>query len=457
MMASIIGYFLDTTEAQNFGVTGLTTQEVRNRIFAISSVSGGSVGAVMVAAALDAAPPASGKHPCVETPVDQWWGRKVGNWRDCLEALTSGDFLTADFFGFAFNDVFPFAPRDRAAVLEDSWRNRFRDVVPAAGKAAAPAPCQGLDCPFLSLQPRPGHWVPLLVINGTSEATGGRIMTTPLQMTYAPQEKCPTATGAAACPLFVQTDRFHQLLKTDVPSEGWKDWLGFVERFLLGDASKRNDVKLSTAAHNSARFPFISPPGSIRNHDNRLVDRIVDGGYFENYGALSAKELALAIHAIAPQLNPLVIVISNDPADLLDPSDDAVHDQHGQPRPFAANGEVFTEVNAPINTFANARTAHGILAVDQLSAVLHAAIPDCNRLVIKLRVWPDGNKPLSMSWWESPLVQRRIHRQTEQGANPDPKLGADSNQNGPHLRAIWQELKASSCRAPGTPLGQTIR
>lgn len=210
-------------------------------------------------------------------------------------------------------------------------------------------------------------------------------------MTYTPAKgpgSCPTAITSAACPLFVQADSFHQLLKTKVTAERWSDRLGFVERYLLRDTGG-DDVRLSTAAHNSARFPFISPPGSIRNQDQKIVDRIVDGGYFENYGALSAKELALAVHAVEPQLKPRVIVISNDPADLLDPADDATSDQQGAPRPRAAAGELLTEANAPITTFANARTAHGVLAVDQLRTTLHAAIPECSRLVIQVRVWPD--------------------------------------------------------------------
>ncbi len=73
-----------------------------------------------------------------------------------------------------------------------------------------------------------------------------------------------------------------------------------------------DDVRLSTAAHNSARFPIISPPGAIRNREHQIVDRIVDGGYFENYGALSAMELAQAVHAIEPKLAPFVLVVSND-------------------------------------------------------------------------------------------------------------------------------------------------
>jgi hypothetical protein len=123
-----------------------------------------------------------------------------------------------------------------------------------------------------------------------------------------------------------------QLLTTKVTAERWSDWLGFLGRYRLRRIDG-DDVRLSTAAHNSARFPFISPPGSIRNHDQMIIDRIVDGGYFENYGALGAKELALAVHAVEPQLKPLVIVMSNDPADLLDPNDDATQDQHGAPRP----------------------------------------------------------------------------------------------------------------------------
>jgi hypothetical protein len=64
--------------------------------------------------------------------------------------------------------------------------------------------------------------------------------------------------------------------------------------------------------------------------------------------------------------------------------------------------------------------------------------------MIQVRVWPDGAKNLSMSWWESPLVQRRLHRQTEQ--EPNSAKGADKNQNLRHLEAIWQEMKASSCK-----------
>ena len=45
----------------------------------------------------------------------------------------------------------------------------------------------------------------------------------------------------------------------------------------------------------------------------KLVDRIVDGGYFENFGAQTAVELARAMITIDPELAPFVLIVSNDP------------------------------------------------------------------------------------------------------------------------------------------------
>jgi hypothetical protein len=438
--ATIVGYFM-----QDAPKHGVDPNQVRKRLFAISGVSGGSVGAVMVTAAL-AAKVDSNDHPCVQAPVPLWWGDKVNNWRDCFEALTSGDFLTADFFGFAFNDILPFGLwRDRAAVLEDTWAERYQAVVTRADQPATASKCKGLDCPFLTLRPRRDHWIPLLVLNGTSEATGGRIVTTVLAPTYTPAARCPTGNDPSKCSLFTATYHFHDLLDQAVVSDGWFGWVGWVERYLLRRASG-NDVRLSTAAHNSARFPLISPPGTVRNNsDQGIVDRIVDGGYFENYGALSAKELALAVHAVQPQLSPLVVVISNDPEDLLDSSDDSspASDQYAKQlttqvrkaRAHVSNGDFITDISTPIKTIVNDRTAHGILGVDQLHTTLRDAIPGCGVLV-KIRVWPQYRKALSMSWWESAPIQRQLHRQTEDGK--------DKNENRPHLDAVWQALKATS-------------
>jgi hypothetical protein len=448
-MATILGYFLQADEAAKHG---LSPNDVRNRLFAISSVSGGSMGAVMVTAAL-AAKNDSNDYPCVQQPVDLWWGIKVGNWRDCFEALTSGDFLTADFFGFAFNDMWPFAFRDRAAVLEDSWSRRYQQIITRADPPDPPTKCRGLDCPFLALRPREHHWIPLLVLNGTSEATGGRIVTTALAKTYLPAKpsSCPQDHDTKTCPLFLQAERFHDLLNLPAASSSW---LGWYERFLLRNAGG-NDVRLSTAAHNSARFPLISPAGTVRNQEQGIVDRIVDGGYFDNYGALGAEELALAVHAVQPQLKPLVIVISNDPDDPLDLNDDSSSEEANaqmsatrkaqlqRKRAEVNTTEWVTDITAPVTTIANARTAHGTLDVEELHNDLHDIMPECPTVLIQIRVWPqlrtgsEESRAVSMSWWLSSPVQRHLHQQTEDNM--------EDNQNEPHLEAVWRKLNSSKC------------
>ena len=195
--ATILGYLMQEAPER-----GLDANQMRNRLFAISAVSGGSVGATMATAALDAKNDST-DHPCVQSPFGLWWGQKINNWRDCFEALASGDFITGVFFGFAFNDTLPFGFwRDRAAVLEDSFSARYDAVVTRADVPSEHPGCKGLRCPFYSLRPRPGHWIPLLVLNAASEATGGRIVTTLLAPTYTPAAPCPTLAGPSGCTLF---------------------------------------------------------------------------------------------------------------------------------------------------------------------------------------------------------------------------------------------------------------
>ena len=435
--ATVLGYLLDAKPQ-----AGLTPDQVRNRLFAISGVSGGSVGAVMITTAF-AETSNGAAQPCHPASTPLWWRTdKVTSWRDCLEVLTSGDFLSADVLGFAFNDMLPFRLpflRDRAAVLEDSLRGHYDRMIPPASSRR----CHGLDCPFLSLRPTTARWIPLLVLNSTSEATGGRIITTLLSSTYdLPPQQCPTINDDGKCHIFVQAERFHDLL----PNQ-----------------AVLNDVRLSTAALNSARFPLISPPGTIRNKDDQIIDRIVDGGYFENYGALSAKELALAIHAYDRTLVPLVIVISNDPDDLLSPNDDATRNlapednllmgQKSKAQTRISGAEPVTDIVTPIKTVINARTAHGLLGVAELdSALRDASAPGSCENFIQVRVWPEQangsgqSKAVSMSWWLSAPVQQHLHNQTESQQAPQ------SADNTPHLAAILEQFGArSACEQASKP------
>ena len=449
--ATVIGHLLQEAPAH-----GIDPNDVRRRLFAISGISGSSVGAVMIAAALDAKRDST-DHPCVQSEFPLWWGQTINNWRDCFEALTSGDFLTPVFVGFAFHDQARFGWwRDRGAILEDAWERRYREVIRRADRNYDSAKCSGLACPFLLLRPHVGHWIPLLVLNGTSEVKGNRIVTSPLRPYYAPRvpDDCPTSRNPQRapddCALFAEADHFHDLLDDDAKPETWK---ADFQRRLLADFWRRaalDDIRMSTAGHNSARFPIISPPGSIRNRQHQIVDRIVDGGYFEDYGALGAMELALAIRAVEPALLPFVLVISNDPDDLIDPADEVdapasrarqlqQRDQkERKKRADVDDSEILTDVVTPITAFANTRTARGTLAVVQLRSALRRAMPGCRLQVTHVRVWPQSqetssrSRAVSMSWWLSTPIQRHLHQQTEDTKN--------ENDNGPRLEAVWQAL-----------------
>src|SRR6266851_4236503 len=71
------------------------------------------------------------------------------------------------------------------------------------------------------------------------------------------------------------------------------------------------DIRLSSAALLSARFPIISPHGNLRHPDGQIVGRAVDGGYFENFGAITAQEITAALRE--QNLKPFVLLVSNDP------------------------------------------------------------------------------------------------------------------------------------------------
>ena len=179
--------------------------------------------------------------------------------------------------------------------------------------------------------------------------------------------------------------RFHTLLTNDTDVDFWAR----IQRFFLWEYIREkfpfnfpkqnlDDVRLSTAATNSARFPVISPPGAVRNAKHNVVDRIVDGGYIENYGAITAMELAVAINAVQPELAPFVLIISNDP------DENPIINQIDVP-----DAVFLTDVSIPIQAIASARDGRGRLAVQQLNSVLGVLTKsECGDDTAHIRVWP---------------------------------------------------------------------
>ncbi len=111
---------------------------------------------------------------------------------------------------------------------------------------------------------------------------------------------------------------------------------------------------------------------------HNVVDRIVDGGYIENYGAITAMELAVAINAVQRELAPFVLIISNDP------DENPIINQIDVP-----DAVFLTDVSIPLQAIASARDGRGRLAVQQLNSVLGVLTKsECSDDTAHIRVWP---------------------------------------------------------------------
>jgi hypothetical protein len=123
-------------------------------------------------------------------PTDKGGARPAQlSWRDCFQKLMAGDFLSPVFVGLTYRDIFPlgnpFTRRgwgeDRSGLLEQSFERWYRDITGAEVTPCAAADNRGLCRRLGHLPDRPdpqraGDWIPLLFVNGTSVATGRRII-----------------------------------------------------------------------------------------------------------------------------------------------------------------------------------------------------------------------------------------------------------------------------------------
>lgn len=185
------------------------------------------------------------------------------------------------------------------------------------------------------------------------------------------------------------------------------------EELYVVRATQRNencdhcDIRLSTAATMSARFPIISPHGNIRK-DKELMDRVVDGGYYENFGALTALELADELRGTQFGLDPRIILINNEPQ-ASGMSCLTRDSQINLPNP--PEKIIFGTVRSPVAALYATGMARGT----------HAAVDLCSRIgggdkfafVTVVQDKRDLNASLSMSWWLSKHVQLYLDRQVD--------------------------------------------
>lgn len=403
------------------------------QLFAISSVSGGSLGAAAFLAGLDRqglpADAAAHKSVCGDRRFQGWFAchreavqahqeldQKLLQKR--VQLFLSNDFLTPVFVTFAFSDMWRIGP-DRAVKLEKGWERAWREVTD--DKADKDGDFGRLFSSFLPNDP--GKWRPLLLLNSTSVGTGRRVIISPL---------APTHNGRR---LFV-------------------DAYDFYEMACPAPEGKCN-LRLSTAVALSARFPLVSPAGGIAREDE-ILDRLVDGGYFENFGAQTALELARELGKEPFNLKPFILQITNDPSAFDHDQcrqkinwDEQFRQRQPDLPPANVNANLLRWASDPVDTVLATRTARGTHATSEalqtVGAGNYAQIRVCpqrleptnaegrlakakQQLLSWLRSYglarerrdaksADAFKALSASWWLSTPVQQYLHHQLEKDYN----------------------------------------
>jgi hypothetical protein len=253
-------------------------------LFALSGVSGGSLAsAVFAATVADAYSGALANAPCARHHPAKLY-------QHCIRAVLRRDYFSPTLGYLLYPDMLqrflplPIAAADRARAMEKSWRAGWLD---AAGS-------DRMGQRFDSLwQGDAGFNVPSLLLNATLVDGGNRFIASDLAI----DGRFPDA-----------YDAFDPLL----------------------DLSR---MSLATAIHNSARFSYFSPAGTVSgcSQDKQMVacsgehqrfawGRLIDGGYFENSGVETVRDLLFALRPVLAEwesrgylIAPAVLVISNSP------------------------------------------------------------------------------------------------------------------------------------------------
>jgi hypothetical protein len=280
-------------------------------VFAISGVSGGSLGAAVFEALLAEPNP--------------------GKFKDKAHDILGQDFLSPTLASMLYPDLvqrflpIPIPYFDRGRALEMGWEKAWRETMHTDRFADS----------FVDLwKPGSREWMPALFLNGTSVEKGNRIITTNLRLTT----------------VFLDAeDAADKLAQHSLPA-----------------TKAACNMPLSTAAHMSARFTFVSPPGRFPDGSH-----IVDGGYFENSAATTALEIATRIKDVCAvdritNVDVKVVMISNDPrkgAISIAPAKPAAEPPGPKrTKPVTTHGQFLGELTAPLYTLLNTRNARGTYA-----------------------------------------------------------------------------------------------
>ncbi len=298
-------------------------------VFAISGVSGGSLGGAVFTSLVNEKPTPTAVPTCKFGASEPGWFEQRTTTmldRDYVSPLTAAGFFP-DFVQRLI--PYPIPQFDRARALEASFERAWSQTVPeSSGNAFAES---------FYKQWKPDGVVPALILNTTQVATGGRVVVAPFRF-HQQQTSLPT---------------LNSMIKADIP--------------------------LSTAVGISARFPWILPPASWRR-GNIEQYRFVDGGYFESSGIDTGQDLVTLLDEYTERLRDIgkldmavsVKVIALTVDDVLQEPTQTPNIVRLREQRTKRSG--FDELFSPLETMLNTRWERGVVS---MSRAFQSLCPAC--------------------------------------------------------------------------------
>lgn len=321
-----------------------------SHVFAISGVSGGSLGAAVFASLVAE----NGGRP-VDCPNVAAVDQHAGPFQKCADGALSANFLAPTLAKMLAPDFLqwfvplPVGAFDRAKALEDSWADAYEDTLDRKAGSSA------MNKPFEKVWQGPAGPVPALLLNAAHVESGRRVLHSHLRFT---SEDIPDAYDFATA---------------------------------VG-----TDVALKTAAHDSARFAYVSPAGLLRSTEARPLGHLVDGGYFENSGAQTLLDVVRSLRESGSTIPFRFVVLY-----LCSSPNRCYGNGQAQPgkitRPRGTSN--LEELFAPVRALLGSREARGSLALEHLQRQIG------DGAFVEIGVCPDiernQKKLLALGWQRS--------------------------------------------------------
>jgi hypothetical protein len=275
------------------------------QLFALSGVSGGSLGAATWLASQ------RGQWCDPASPSSKASALSFSGMAPSARVALGPDFVSPALAGLFYADLmqrflpFPVAAFDRSRGIEEAWQRAFAHL-----------PGEPLAQPLSALYQGCKRPLPHLLLNATRVETGQRVVLSRL----------PAAL-------------FNNTFDAMVP----------------GSLAQRQS--LAGLVHHSARFPLVSPAGTVKIDGTATgvppAFRLVDGGYFDNSGVETALDLILALKKRSPDLpfHPVLLLVRNEASPL------AAQDANNH-----APAAWFPETGSILSALLNARSSHAVTA-----------------------------------------------------------------------------------------------